>query len=63
ASTGEAAAATGTATVAAIADPFQAPGHPASGVHDGGGHEHHDGNSAPRRRSRNRSRRSAPAAE
>ncbi|RZU64525.1 superfamily II DNA/RNA helicase [Microterricola gilva] len=54
---------TGTATVAAIADPFQAPGHPASGVHDGGGHEHHDGNSAPRRRSRNRSRRSAPSAE
>jgi superfamily II DNA/RNA helicase len=66
ASTGEAAATTGTtttATVAAIADPFQAPGHPASGVHDGGGHEHHDGNSAPRRRSRNRSRRSAPSAE
>ncbi|WP_200944675.1 DEAD/DEAH box helicase [Leifsonia sp. Root4] len=62
-STGEATATTGTATVAAIADPFQAPGHPASGVHDGGGHEHHDGNSAPRRRSRNRSRRSAPSAE
>lgn len=62
-STGEATATTGTATVAAIADPFQAPGHPAAGVHDGGGHEHHDGNSAPRRRSRNRSRRSAPSAE
>jgi superfamily II DNA/RNA helicase len=31
---------------------------PASGTHDGGGSEHHDGNSAPRRRSR--TRRSAP---
>ncbi len=59
ASTGEASA-TATAT---ITDPFQAPGHPASGTHDGGGSEHHDGNSAPRRRSRNRSRRSAPSAE
>jgi hypothetical protein len=33
---------------------------PAAGTHDGGGAQHHDGNSAPRRRSR--SRRSAPAA-
>ncbi|MGO4692192.1 DEAD/DEAH box helicase [Glaciibacter sp. 2TAF33] len=29
---------------------------PAAGTHDGGGVEHHDGNSAPRRRSRNRRR-------
>nr|WP_233279233.1 DEAD/DEAH box helicase [Microterricola pindariensis] len=59
-----AADATGAApAVATITDPFQAPGHPASGAHDGGGHEHHDGNSAPRRRNRNRSRRSAPSAE
>jgi superfamily II DNA/RNA helicase len=29
---------------------------PAAGTHDGGGTEHHDGNSAPRRRSRNRRR-------
>ncbi|TFD34808.1 DEAD/DEAH box helicase [Cryobacterium sp. TMT1-19] len=33
---------------------------PAAGTHDGGGAEHHDGNSAPRRRSR--SRRHAPQA-
>ncbi len=52
-----------TAPAGTIADPFAAPSHQASGVHDGGGHEHHDGNSAPRRRSRNRSRRSAPSAE
>nr|WP_083365350.1 DEAD/DEAH box helicase [Microterricola viridarii] len=59
-----AADATGAApAVATITDPFQAPGHPASGAHDGGGPEHHDGNSAPRRRNRNRSRRSAPSAE
>ena len=31
---------------------------PAAGTHDGGGAEHHDGNSAPRRRSRSRGRRS-----
>ncbi|TFC61903.1 ATP-dependent helicase, partial [Cryobacterium sp. TMT2-15-1] len=33
---------------------------PAAGTHDGGGAEHHDGNSAPRRRSR--TRRHAPQA-
>lgn len=51
------------AATATLANPFQAPDHQGAGVHDGGGNEHHDGNSAPRRRSRNRSRRSAPAAE
>ncbi len=37
-------------------NPEAPPATPAAGTHDGGGVEHHDGNSAPRRRSRTRRR-------
>ena len=49
----------GSASTATIPDAPAAPAvtaPTAAGTHDGGGSEHHDGNSAPRRRSRNRRR-------
>ncbi|MFC6355036.1 DEAD/DEAH box helicase [Luethyella okanaganae] len=48
----------GTSALGAQQETTSAP--EASGTHDGQGHEHHDGNSAPRRRSRTRRRSAKP---